>query len=141
MTLLLAAGALAGAPARQNPPSRPIVSANRFASDLNASGEALQGVGRILQQATQLSVLRRLLPSARRQLARFDAAVRRMRGYRLAKASLERKRRALARAGPPLGATMRRFVVLGADGRLAQARALTPRLLARLQAFLAAART
>ena len=136
----LAAGALAGPPAQQNPPGLPVVSADRFASDLTASGEALQGVGHLLQQATQLSVLQRLLPAARRQLARFDAAVRRMRGYRLAKASLERKRRALARAGPPLGSTMRRFVVLGAEGDIAEAKALTPLLLTRLQGFLAAAK-
>jgi hypothetical protein len=111
------------------------VASTTFAADLTVAGEQLNAVGTTLRNVTGVADLQRKVPRLSTALDRFDRAIARMRGYRLAEPNLETRRAQVAAAGPPTSARLRDFVAAARRGDLKRVRMLLPRLISALQAF------
>ena len=122
--------------------ARPIAPPRRFFADLNEGGQALdRALDSFVAGATEVEASGDItpfidrLPAMRADLATFEAAMMRLRQYRLVTPGLERRRAALAVAGPRLAAVFGGFLnaVQADDG--VSALTLAERLDAEIVAF------
>jgi hypothetical protein len=145
--LLLALPALAASAAppeavaaRAQARERPVVTPQRYLRDVRAATTALNRFGTTLNEVDGITEFRGKLTPLRSMLREFDAAVRRLAGYRLANRTIEGQRARLARAGPPLARTLSQFLDAVRDLDRTRVEALVPKVATGLQRFAAAAR-
>ena len=144
---LLAAAALlvpAAGPAlaiTQRAAPLPVASPERFLADILDAKAGFEHFNARLQETTGPEDVRPQAAGMRRDLHRFDAAVRRLRTYRLRNARLERERVAIARTGPRVAKAFGVVVDAAVASDLQKLTAILPELLSSAKAFVAAANT
>lgn len=117
----------------------PNATAERYRADVGEALTALTGFSSRLSGIRRADEFRSGLTALRGRLRRFDAAVRRLRGYRVDDPALDSQRARLARRGPPLARAMSDFLDALRDGDADLARRLAGEVQRRLTAFRAAA--
>jgi hypothetical protein len=132
MAAAIPLGAASAAPAR-------VVSPQVYLADVQAAAGALTRYGTALQRVDGIAELRRIRPALDRHVNTFDRRIKRLRGYRLENARLDRQRAGLARTGPPVADVLRRFNAAAARGDVAAIQRLVPVVQRRITAFQRAA--
>lgn len=121
------------------PSSGGAVEPSQYLSDVQSAAGALSSFGTLLQSVSSPDDLKNKAPQARTRLDEFDAAIAKLGTYTLDDARLERQRSGLARTGPRVSDTLRRFTDAAEKGDLAEIQRLVPEIQSAIGDFQAAA--
>jgi hypothetical protein len=146
LAFLAAAALLAPVAAPAAGPTRsaaalPVASPQRYLADILDAKAGFERFNARLQATSGPDDVKAQVAPMRRDLHRFDAAVRRLRAYRLRNARLERQRVALARTGPRVAKDFRVVLDAAVASDLRRLTAILPELLTAARAFVTAANT